>query len=568
MLRGPVRSDNPWRDPLGARLLSAPSMPIFFHFAAMNSLIGAALTLISIPLILALRSLSNAPEFSDRVVRWTTQNYRVTILSLIAIVILSLILSVWAARAFPNSGDEYTYLFQADTLLGGRLWNSLDPLHQYFSFWNIFEKDDKWVGSYTPGWPLIVACAKFIAIPAYAVSPICAVLLVLVAARLYGEAAGPLAAIVGIVLLAINPFFLLNGASYFPHISAALFGTIFTLYGLRYLDSPKISSALIVGSALGAVGTIRPYSAVLFAIPFGVEWLLRRHYDFKTVVWIVVAGLPFLAGLLAYNWAITGNPLLFVQHWGYPLIRLGIHPRDELGNELNLFDTSLITTQRLAEFALWTSPMLILLFLFAGYQKVISRTLRFYDFVFPMFVAGYVLFPQVALLDNRYGPRYYLEPYPILVLTIVSGLLPYLSSRLDRKASTVIGVGLAASIFACLMLPVYLIENRRVVDERMAPYDLVRDAKISHAVVVLQTGSGTIAPMEPMDLTRNGINVRDADVIFALSRTNGAWLEETGQDTDEESLNLIELLQAFPDRNFYAFERQESGQATLRKLGR
>ena len=543
-------------------------MPIFFHFSGVNSLIGAALTLILVPFILAVRSLSKTSEYLDRVARWIAQNYRVTIWCLVAVVMLLLILCVWAARAFPNSGDEYTYLFQADTLLDGRVWNHLDPLHQYFSFWNIFEKDDKWVGSYTPGWPLIVACTKFIAIPAYSVSPICAVLLVAVAARLYGLVAGPLAAILGTVLLAINPFFLLNGASYFPHISAALFGTIFTLYGLRYLDSPNVSSALIVGGALGAAGTVRPYSAVLFAIPFGVEWLLRRRYHFKSLVWIVVAGLPFLVGLLAYNWAITGNPLLFVQHWGYPFIRLGIHPRDELGNELNLLDTSLVTTQRLAELAIWTSPMLILLFLFAVYQKATSRTLRFYDFIFPMFVTGYLLFPQAVLLDNRYGPRYYLEPYPILVLTIVSGLVPYLSAKLDRKASTVIGVGLAASIFSCLMTPIYLIENRRVVDERMVPYDLVRDAKISHAVVVLRTGSGTIAPMEPMDLTRNGINVRDADVIFALGRTNGAWLEETGQETDEGSLNLTALLQAFPDRSFYVFEQAEGGKATLRKLVR
>ena len=72
--------------------------------------------------------------------------------------------------------------------------------------------------------------------------------------------------------------------------------------------------------------------------------------------------------------------------------------------------------------------------------------------------------------------------------------------------------------------------------------------------------------MEPMDLTRNGINIRDADVIFALSRTNGAWLEETGQGAEEGTLKLTELLRAFPDRDFYVFEQQKGGQATLRKL--
>jgi hypothetical protein len=543
-------------------------MPIFFHFAAVNGLMGSALTLILIPFILILPSLGKNSEFLNRAISWLLQNYRIAISSLTAAVIVSLIVCVWAGRAFPNSGDEYTYLFQAETLLAKRLWNHLDPLHQYFSFWNIFEKDNKWVGSYTPGWPLIIAGAKFIALPDYAVSPLCAVLLVLVAAHLYEMVAGPLSAVVGIALLAINPFFLLNGASYFPHIATALFGAIFTLYGLRYLDDPRTPSALIVGSALGVVGMIRPYSAVLFAIPFGMEWLLRRRYHFKTLVWIVVAGLPFVIGLLLYNRAITGNSFLFVQHWGYPYIRLGFHPRDELGNEINLLDMLSITIQRLTELGVWTSPMLVLLYLFAGYQKARLRTFRFYDFVFPTFVAGYMLFPQAFLLDNRYGPRYYLDTYPLMVLTIVSGLTPYLTSKLDRRGSIVTGVLLAVAIFSSVMIPIYLYENRRVVDERMAPYDLVRDAKISHAVVVLRTGSGTIAPMEPMDLTRNGISVRDADVIFALSRTNQAWLEETGQGADEADLDLTALLQAFPDRDFYVFEQQSEGQATLHRLAR
>jgi hypothetical protein len=153
------------------------------------------------------------------------------------------------------------------------------------------------------------------------------------------------------------------------------------------------------------------------------------------------------------------------------------------------------------------------------------------------------------------------------VLTIVSGLMPYLPPKLGRANATILGVVLAASIFSCLMLPIHLVENRRVVDERMAVYDAVIDAKISHAVIILRTGTGTIAPMEPMDLTRNGINVRDADVIFALSRSNPVWLNESGQAKNGRDLNLAELLQAFPDRNFYVFE-QKGDQATLRKLAR
>jgi hypothetical protein len=540
-------------------------MPAFIHYAAANSLIVAALTLILIPVILAFRAVGKNADIPLRIGRWVARNYRVAILSLAAVLILALGLSVWALRAFPNSGDEYVYLFQADTLLAGRLWNPVDPLHKFFSFFHIFEKDGKWVGQYTPGWPLILAAGKFAAVPPYAVSPICAVALLLAAARLYETVGGPLAAAGGAVLLAFNAFFILNGASYFPHIATALFGTLFVLYGLRYLDKPTISSSVMVGATLGAVGIMRPYSAILFAAPFGVEWLLRRRYQLRTVPWIAIAGLPFFAGLLANNWAITGDPLVFVQHWGNPLERLGLHPRDALGDEFSLLDTSATALRRLEELAMWTSPMLLLLYLFAACEKIRSRTLRFYDFAFPMFVVGYILYPQVFLDDNRYGPRYYFEAYPILVLTIVSAVIPYLRSKPDKIGANVAGVALAAAVFSCLMFPIHLYENHRVVDERMVLYDLARDEKLTHAVVVLRSGTGIVARMAPLDLTRNGINVRDANVIYALSRSYSGWLLQTGQEADDSDLNLAELFAAFPDRDFYAFE-EYGGQPTLRKL--
>jgi hypothetical protein len=50
------------------------------------------------------------------------------------------LLLVWVLRAFPNSADEYGYIYEADTLLAGRLWNPLPPHHEFFSFLHIFEK--------------------------------------------------------------------------------------------------------------------------------------------------------------------------------------------------------------------------------------------------------------------------------------------------------------------------------------------------------------------------------------------------------------------------------------------
>jgi len=62
------------------------------------------------------------------------------------------LLLVWVLRAFPNSADEYGYIYEAETLLAGRLWNPLPPHSEFFTFLHIFEKDGKWVREYPPGW--------------------------------------------------------------------------------------------------------------------------------------------------------------------------------------------------------------------------------------------------------------------------------------------------------------------------------------------------------------------------------------------------------------------------------
>ena len=529
-----------------------------FVYSVENSFLIIALTAISIPFVVALNKNS---EFYHCIIRRLAQSYRGAIWLIGGGAVLVIILCVVALRAFPYSGDEYVYLFQADTFLAGRLWNHIDPLHQHFSFFHIFEKDGKWVGTFTPGWPLMLAAAQFIAIPPYAVAPICAALMILVAARLYRKVAGRFGAVVGIALMTVNAFFLLNGASYFSHISTALFATFFVFYGLQYLENPTVRSSLIAGSALGAVGLIRPYSAVLFAVPFAIELLVRRRYQFKMVIWIIVAVLPFVVALLAYNWAITGNPFLLVVNWGYPLLRLGLYPRDLLGDEVDLRNTSVMAVTRLGELALWTSPMLVCLYFVALYKKSISRNFGFYDFIFPMFIVGYLLMPAVG--DNRYGPRYYFEAYPFLVLTIISAVRPYFTSKLENIFP---GTVLAALVFSCVMIPIHVYENHQIVNERMKLYDAVSDAKLSHAVVILPTKSGSTLEM---DLTRNGINPRDADVIFALDRSNPAWLYATGHEAAEGDLKSQELIDTFPNRNFYVYEQSSTtGQAILRKLAR
>ena len=426
---------------------------------------------------------------------WLTRHYRTGLLVLAIVVALGLAIGVAALRAFPNSGDEYNYLFEAATFRAGRLWNPLPPVDHVFSFAHIAEKDGKWVSLYFPGWPLILAGITSLHLPSFVASPALALLLLLVFSRLTCLLVGPPAALLGVALLSCCPFFLLEGASYFSHVPTALFAVLFVLCGVRFLGTGSAGWALSTGAALGVVGVIRPYTVFSLLIPCAIELLLRgdrRHY--LRIPVIILGGLPFLAGLLLYDNAVTGNPWLTVQAWTLPQLHLGPHPVDEDGTILSLADTSRHSLRELFELCEWTSPLLCLLYLIAGLWKCYRRRIAFYDFIFPMLVLSYLFFPNTG--GNRYGPRYYFDAYPFLVLTVVSAAAAWSRERRsDKLRAGVAAAPAAAVIMAVGAYPALAYQFHRIVNERMEPFDLAAGAHLSNAVVIIGSPTGSAFPM-------------------------------------------------------------------------
>ena len=137
---------------------------------------------------------SRGAGLPGRTTEWLTRHYRTSLLVLVVFVALGLAGAVAALRAFPNSGDEYNYLFEAATFRAGRLWNPLPPVDYVFSFFHIAEKDGKWLSLFFSGWPLILAGITGLHLPSFVASPALALLLLLVFARLTSLLAGPAAA--------------------------------------------------------------------------------------------------------------------------------------------------------------------------------------------------------------------------------------------------------------------------------------------------------------------------------------------------------------------------------------
>ena len=67
----------------------------------------------------------------------------------------------------------------------------------------------------------------------------------------------------------------------------------------------------------------------------------------------------------------------------------------------------------MGELAILTSPLLLLGYFAALAWKTVRRSPNpFFDFIFPITVAAFLLVPFNG--GNRYGPHYYFEAFPFL----------------------------------------------------------------------------------------------------------------------------------------------------------
>lgn len=490
-----------------------------------------------------------APHVAQRSEHFA-RHWRWAGLLLLGLGFLAALGAVWVLRAFPNSGDEAAYLFEARTFLAGRLWNPVPPFHELFARSHILFLDGKWFAGYPPGWPLLLAAVMGLDLRAWLAGPLSAAVLLYAMMQLGRRRGGALGGVLAVAVTAVTPFFIFNAASYFDMVSAAALGLLFAWAGIDFLDEPRLANAVCAGLALGGLGLIRSQAVLLFGLPFAAQFLLRarrRHYLLAPT--IILVGLPFLAGLLYYNYRTRGS---FIPYGNlvFPAVRFGLFPVTELGKQLTPFDELHFVAARLIMLAEWTSPFLVLGY-FAGFAVLaVRRRLCFLDFIFPLYVFGFMLVPFDG--GNQYGPRYYFEGFPFLVLTVVSAVTPLLQAgRKPRQAAFFSSLLVAHALMAGAATMIFAEYAREVVDQRMDVYDQVRDDHLHNAVVVLGSPTGALLPLSIRDLTRNGINL-DRNVLYVRNIPS----------------KLPGLERLFPRRRFYRYERApKSLRGSLQPLG-
>jgi hypothetical protein len=179
--------------------------------------------------------------------------------------------------------------------------------------------------------------------------------------------------------------------------------------------------------------------------------------------------------------------------------------------------------------------------------KIYSRSWRFFDLVFPAFWIGYLFF--LSLGGIGYGPRYYFDAYPLMLLTIATAYDSVAAFIKRFYKEYFLMHGFAACLIYCVLSYIFIaLRYDAIVWERQEVYRLAQSAQLKNAVVIINSSTGGIIPMQPYELARNEPGLQ-GNVLFA-----------NGNKADSDLIRNL-----FPDRSLWIYERdQESLQGKLR----
>ena len=426
-------------------------------------------------------------------------------------VLLTLILAYTAAAIWPSSGDEYGYLYLADTLLRGRFYNPAPPAPGLFDFFWIGMHDGKSVSQYPPGWPAFLTIFRALHIHQLANPALVGALGLLLSACLKrlevrSETRLPLLA-----MTLLCPFTIFNGASLFNHLLASV-----ATVGICYLQirddvEPTFRRKAGIGAFMSALLVTRYESFLIVAAVFVIDRLaIRRLNVVSDAAAFAVGGLPISIAWLVYNWEITGNPFLITRIWASP------------GHEtLGIFDLRFAfhnTVNMAALLLVFAGVVPTLLYVAALYARLHRGLIRFYDLLLPAAVLFFVFYPNDP--GHQYGPRYWYFAWPSIVLTIgpelsaAGGVVRVIGRRFNLTSLT----NKQLYVFAGFTIG-FAVFLRMYVDERRSLYAV--QVPETPAIVLVPDWSFIIVPwqIDPFralakDFTRNGLDY-DAEVLYA-----------------------------------------------------
>lgn len=232
---------------------------------------------------------------------------------------LSLGLSITTALPMwnlpPAYHDEYSYVFQAETLLAGRFsWPSAASHPELFDQMHVLN-EGRMASRYYPGTGLWIAPWLAFGMPYlghWVAGALSAILVYWIGRELSDRRVGWLAGIV----FAAAPGPALFSNLLLAHHPTMLALLVFTLWFFRGMQQGGPGNWLLAGGGLSAAMLCRPMTAAGYALPFGVWALVRSGWAWRSGRTaegrriILGLGVPLVIGwgvMLVYNHDVTGN---------------------------------------------------------------------------------------------------------------------------------------------------------------------------------------------------------------------------------------------------------------------
>ncbi|QOS11877.1 uncharacterized protein HfgLR_08680 [Haloferax gibbonsii] len=266
--------------------------------------------------------------------------------------LVGLVVTWFAVDLFPYhtvNDDEGVYLTQAAMLLEGKLFLYPGPLTEAVRPWFFVVQETpsapggvQLYSKYSPAVPALFAVGLAFGLPNLVLGAIAAISAALVHA-LTADAFDRTTGVVAAGLLGLSPLFLLTSSTFLAYAPTTMLNLGFAVCYVRAARRDSSGYAVVAGALVGAAFFARPYTAVLFALPFiahslwalatarraGTGWVVFRRYAA-----VALPGLAFVGLTLAYNAVVTGDPLTFPYIAFAPRDGIGFGERAILGYEV------------------------------------------------------------------------------------------------------------------------------------------------------------------------------------------------------------------------------------------
>lgn len=388
---------------------------------------------------------------------------------LLALTVMAFVGSLWSlGHVYPNltsNNDEAVYLFQAEMYRGGELTLPLDQA-VLTRPWMSGEQEGRLIMVFPPTWPLVLAGSLLVSGSADGATALVVALLVPATYLLVRRVArDPVTGLVGAGVLVASPFVLIHGATRLSYLFALLLEVVVAWLVVRAADDGWRRGGLIgAGVACGVLFSARPFDTLLVSSAMVVLVVVavwssgpaplgaRIARLARIAGWVALGALGPVLAVLAYNAALSGNPLRFPLHAVGGENAFGFGPRT-IVDGAPVFDVTpelALTSARLnlGELPHWLWGSVAVLPLVGwGFVLVHRRNrpvfwgLAALTLVIP---AGFVLYwGNVLIVQGRaeLGPHYYLALLVPFAATVAMALV-----ELARRAGTLVAVGVAVAL--------------------------------------------------------------------------------------------------------------------------